>query len=98
MKYAKSTCVLCCLLITSCLQSDPVFIEINEVPPPFDLGGASPYVVWMNGKRVKLPKADLKRLVSKVGEENIPKADPYDIHKGWLWPHYVRTEGFQEDE
>ena len=94
----KSIWVLCCLLITSCRQSGPVFIEVNKVPPPFDVGGLSPYVVWMNGKRVEPPKADLKRLVDKVGKENIPRADPYDIHKGWLWPYHARTEGFKEDE
>ena len=88
----KYFCALLILFTTGCLQMEtkktqPVLIEINSVPPPFDLASNNPYVVWMNGKRVKLPKQDLTELVSKVGEENIPKINPHDIHKGWLWPH-----------
>ena len=70
----------------------PTLIEINSVPPPFDLGGDDPYVVWMNGKKVNLPKSDVVALVNKVGKENIPPIDVADIHKGWLWPHYVKRE------
>ena len=72
--------------------SYPVAIEINSVPFPFDLNGHYPYVVWMNGKRVELPKEDLITLVNKVGKENIPLADTKDIHKGWLSPYFAETE------
>ena len=78
--------------MAGCLQSERVLVEINEVPPPFSLGGNNPYVVWMNGKRVNLPKGDLEKLVRKVGRENIPKINPADIHKGWLWPHHAKRE------
>ena len=94
MKYF---CALLILLTTGCLQmktkkTQPVLIEINSVPHPFDLAGNNPYVVWMNGKRVKLPKQDLSELVSKVGEENIPEIDSSDIHKGWLFPHFLEKD------
>ena len=72
--------------------SYPVAIEINSVPFPFDLNGHYPYVVWMNGKRVELPKEDLITLVNKVGADNIPLADSQDIHRGWLSPYFAETE------
>ena len=78
-------------------EAKPVTIEINSVPPPFDLGGNDPYVAWMNGRKVDLPKEDLIKLVNKVGEENIPDLDPADIHKGWLHPHHAKREGFSEN-
>ena len=70
----------------------PVAIEINSVPSPFDMNGHNPYVVWMNGKRVQLPKKDLLLLVDKVGQENIPSLDTRDIHRGWLFPYFADAE------
>ncbi len=67
----------------------PVAVEINSVPPPFDMNGHNPYVVWMNGKRVNLPKRDLLLLVDKVGKENIPTISHKDIHRGWLFPYFA---------
>ena len=52
----------------------------------------SPYVVWMNGKRVNLPKKDVILLVNQVGEDNIPPADMRDIHRGWLFPYFAEVE------
>ena len=74
------------------VSNNPVAIEINSVPPPFDLGGHNPYVVWMNGKRVNLPKKDVISLVNQVGEDNIPPADMRDIHRGWLFPYFAEVE------
>jgi hypothetical protein len=79
------------------VKQKPVLIEVNSVPPPFDLAGNNPYVVWMNGRKVNLPKEDLTELVNKVGEENIPSIDLMDIHKGWLRPHYAKKEEFPEN-
>ena len=59
-------------------------MEINSVPKPFDVDGSYPYVLWVNGKRFKLPMKDLKEMVAKIGEENIPPIDNNDIHKGWM--------------
>ena len=92
------------LILTSCKKSSsldittypppssPVAIEINSVPPPFDLGGHNPYVVWMNGKRVNLPKKDVLSLVNQVGQDNIPPADVRDIHRGWLFPYFAEVD------
>ncbi len=70
----------------------PVAIEINSIPPPFNLNGHNPYVVWMNGKRITLPKKDLLLLVDKVGKKNIPIANHDDIHRGWLFPYFAKTK------
>ena len=104
MKYF---CILFIIPALGCLQTreftaetspqeTPILIEINSVPPPFDISGRDPYIVWMNGRKVNLPKKDLVALVNKVGKENIPKLDPHDIHKGWLWPHYAKREEWIE--
>jgi hypothetical protein len=79
------------------VETKAVLIEINSVPAPFNLGGDDPYVVWMNGRKVDLPKKDLVELVNKVGLQNIPDIDPVDIHKGWLWPHHAKREEFPKN-
>jgi len=68
----------------------PVLMEINSVPPPFDLNGRSPYVLWVNGVKTDLPMEDLVYLVNKVGLEDIKPIGIADIHQGWLWPHFVK--------
>ena len=96
MKYIL---IFLILFSSGCLQSNNTkgySIEINSVPPPFDLNGHAPYVLWINGKKVDLPKEDLLALVNKVGVEKIPKINPLDIHKGWLWSHFVQREEFPE--
>ena len=50
----------------------PMLMEINSVPPPFDIGGNFPYVLWINGKRVPYaPMKELSAVVAKVGEDKI---------------------------
>lgn len=67
----------------------PLLMEINSVPPPFDVAGNYPYVLWINGRRVQnIPMGELRAVVNKVGKENIKQIDLADIHKGWLTPHY----------
>jgi hypothetical protein len=97
----KFILTLSCLITISCSQqrnasyspySDReaiVLIEINSVPPPFDINSKNPYAVWINGKKVDPPIEYIEALVHKVGEENIPKINKKDIHKGWLHPWYV---------
>jgi len=79
--------ILLILLFGGCAQKEIPFIEINSVPPPFDIDGRHPYVVWVNGERVNMPKKDIIALVNKIGEENIKRADSKDIHRGWLFSH-----------
>jgi hypothetical protein len=75
------------LAFCGCVPKEIPFIEINSVPPPFDIDGRYPYVVWVNGERIDLPKKDIITLVNKIGKENIKKANPEDIHRGWLFSH-----------
>ena len=68
---------------------DPLFIEVNNVPPPFDVNGHFPYVLWINGERVLYaPTEEIQALIKKVGNNNIRKLNSSDIHAGWLKPHY----------
>jgi hypothetical protein len=70
----------------------PILMEVNSVPPPFDLNGRLPYVLWVNGVKVDLPRGDLAYLVSKIGAGNIKPIEMQDIHQGWLWPNFVKRE------
>ena len=73
------------------LNEPPLLIEINSVPPPFDVDGYMPYVLWINGMYIKNPdKKALTAIVSKIGVKNIPPIDPTNIHKGWLEPRFVK--------
>ena len=79
--------VLFALIFNGCSQRQTQVIEINSVPPPFDVNGLMPYVVWVNGCRVEMPKKDVMVLVSKIGKENIKTAKGNDIHRGWLYSY-----------
>lgn len=74
--------------VTELSLIQPVFIEINEVPPPFDIGGLEPYVIWINGARVKVPPHYIHTIIEDVGRENISPIDIPNLHEGWLHPHY----------
>jgi len=78
-----------CLLFSGCFKPslEQQVIEINSIPPPFDVNGRFPYVVWVNGKRVDMPQKDILVLVEKIGKENIKPSNNKDIHIGWLTPH-----------
>ena len=65
-----------------------VFVEINQVPPPFDIGGLDPYVIWINGKREKVPVHYIKPIIEEIGMENIKALDIPNLHDGWLRPHF----------
>tara|TARA_R100000808_G_scaffold24269_1_gene55501 strand:+ start:23786 stop:24181 length:396 start_codon:yes stop_codon:yes gene_type:complete len=75
-------------LSSSYWEDQPVFVEINQVPPPFDLAGHDPYVVWINGARVRVPKEYIHPIIDTVGKENIQPIDIPNMHEGWLQPHF----------
>tara|TARA_Y100000356_G_C11110038_1_gene209112 strand:- start:164 stop:544 length:381 start_codon:yes stop_codon:yes gene_type:complete len=69
----------------------PLLVEINSVPPPFDVKGHIPYVLWINGMHISRPdQKALSAIVNKIGRENIPPINTKDIHKGWLEPRFVK--------
>jgi len=88
MAHLVKISVLFVLIFSGCSQSQTQVIEINSVPPPFDVNGLMPYVVWANGRRVDMPKKDVMVLVSKIGKENIKIAKGTDIHRGWLYSYF----------
>jgi hypothetical protein len=72
-------------------NSPPILIEINSVPPPFDVAGSFPYVLWINGMHIPSPdQKALSSIVNKIGEDKIPKVKPEDIHEGWIEPRFVK--------
>tara|TARA_Y100000592_G_C5412532_1_gene288835 strand:+ start:481 stop:903 length:423 start_codon:yes stop_codon:yes gene_type:complete len=76
-------------------KEETYLMEINSVPPPFDIAGNFPYVLWINGKHIPSPPhKDLNNVIAKVGKSNIPSIDPVDIHKGWIEPHYVKITNY----
>ena len=80
--------VLLVLIFSGCSQTETQVIEINSIPPPFDVNGAYPYVVWANGRRVNMPKKDIMILVDKIGKDNIKRSNTSDIHRGWLFSYF----------
>ena len=82
------------LICGGCVPTPPPLIEVNSVPFPFDVDGAYPYVVWVNGRRVDMPKREILSLVKKIGTENILPSTNKDIHAGWLTPHLQPPQTF----
>lgn len=92
-------CLLFIFIFLGCSKTQSVdpqegvdSIEINSIPPPFNINGSRPCVVWVNGTKVDLPKKDLISLINKIGKENMANPSEEDIHKGWLWPHHANRE------
>lgn len=83
----RTLLLLSALVFGGCLKPKTQIIQINSIPPPFDVGGRFPYVVWVNGQRVDMPQKDILLLVEKIGKENIKPSNKKDIHIGWLIPH-----------
>ena len=73
------------------IEKDLVLIEINSIPPPFDISGLDPYIVWINGCRVSVPKKHVLDFVDKVGKDKITPITTADIHNGWIQPHYFEN-------
>jgi len=75
----------------------PHVIEINSVPHPFNLNGHNPYVVWVNGKLIKLTSNQKKELINIVKAENIKPVSDADLHSGdgWLHPLYPSRKSFE---
>ena len=75
------------------------FIEINSVPPPFDVDGMHPYVLWINGKKMNISKVK-RRLADIVNsyENGEIQAPPHlDIHQGWMKSHlFTHNSKFHE--
>ena len=74
--------------ISQVSPAQPVFIEINQVPPPFDIGGLDPYVIWVNGARVKVPNHYIDSIIENIGRDNIKPIDIPNLHEGWIRPHF----------
>ena len=78
-------------------KDDFYFVEINNIPEPFDVAGSRPYVLWINGERIKhIPTEHLKKLVEIVRSEVAPINTNNDIHAGWLTPHFVPYSRIQQ--
>ena len=69
-------------------EREVILIEINSVPPAFDLAGNHPYVLWINGVKINAKKQDIINFVNKIGMENIKPMTTSDIHNGWIEPHF----------
>tara|TARA_B100001123_G_scaffold429447_1_gene547970 strand:+ start:1442 stop:1711 length:270 start_codon:yes stop_codon:yes gene_type:complete len=76
------------------VELEKQIIEINSIPPPFDINGNRPYVIWINGQRADLSQKEIKAIVANIGEENITESNSTDIHKGWLFPHNKKNNNF----
>jgi hypothetical protein len=75
----------------------PHVIEINDVPHPFNLNNTNQYVIWINGKKVKVKNKDKQAIVALVGASNIKPVTDEDIHNGngWLRPLYPDRRAFE---
>jgi hypothetical protein len=88
MSIITKVILLLVLLFSGCAKKAPKVIEVNSIPFPFNVNGTQPYVVWVNGRRVDMPRKDIMGLVDKIGKDNIKGADPSDIHRGWLFSYF----------
>ena len=88
MSIITKVILLLVLLFSGCAKKATKVIEVNSIPFPFNVNGAQPYVVWVDGRRVDMPKKDIMVLVDKIGKNNIKGADPSDIHRGWLFSYF----------
>jgi hypothetical protein len=62
-------------------------IQINPVPHPLNVDGFYPYVIWVNGERVRMKPGDIQQLAIALDLPLYPPTTP-EMHagSGWLRP------------
>lgn len=58
-------------------------IQINPVPHPFHM--MTPYVVWVNGERLDIPKKDVVLIAEEFNLSLEPPEDTAELHNGSGW-------------
>lgn len=61
-------------------------IQINPVPQPFNM--MHPYVIWVNGERLDIPKKDIILIAEEFNLSLEPPQNTAELHSGngWLSP------------
>lgn len=58
-------------------------IQINPVPHPFHY--MQPYVIWVNGKKLHIPRKDIISIAEDFNLSLEPPEDTAELHNGFGW-------------
>ena len=58
-------------------------IQINPVPHPFHM--MMPYVIWVNGKKLEIPRKDIIIIAEQFNLCLDPPENTADLHNGFGW-------------
>ena len=68
-------------------------LQVNRIPAPLNVGGTLPFVVWADGRRLKLNANETKELAGFLGIEFEQPPNTKEIHsgEGWLFPYPTKN-------
>ena len=63
-------------------------IQVNPIPHPFNLNGAMPYAIWINGEQLPMSPRLSQSIATALGLEFSQPKNTAKIHsgEGWLYP------------
>ena len=69
--------------------AEPMNIQVNRIPHPFNLNGRLPFQVWVDGERVPLNMIEVQDMIEVLDIEFTQPEDTKEIHSGagWIFPH-----------
>ncbi len=65
-------------------------IQINPIPHPFSLNGQLPFVVWLDGKRLRLDHHEVIQLTKSLNIKYETPKDTAEIHQGAGWQYPLK--------
>ena len=69
--------------------AEPMNIQVNRIPHPFNLNGRLPFQVWVDGERVPLNINEVQDMIEVLDIKFTQPEDTKEIHSGtgWIFPH-----------
>jgi len=69
--------------------AQPMNIQVNRIPHPFNLNGRLPFQVWVDGEQVPLDINEVKDMIEVLNIKFTQPKDTKEIHSGagWIFPY-----------
>lgn len=69
--------------------AQPINIQVNRIPHPFNLNGNLPFQVWVDGQHMPLDSKEVQGVIEVLDIEFTQPEDTEEIHSGagWIFPH-----------
>ena len=80
-------------MISTSKNDDMFILQVNRLPPPFNVNGSLPFQVWVDGERLPLHDQKAKDII-KILDLNFTQPTDISLHNGngWLFPRNINSK------